>query len=315
MAPLARAERIGISIQGSSVSDLLAIIQEAEQAGVRQLWMTQGPSSFDAPTLYAAAFARTERIRLGTSIVPASPRHPLVFAQQALTLEGIAPGRFRLGIGSSHRPIMRATYGDDLPKPLGQIREYLTVLRAALWQGSVDFKGEFLEAHVASFPQAHVPILISALGEEAYKLAGELSDGGLAWNCPPSYLLERALPALQAGADTAGRPRPALVAHSWVMVGDDRAAARAALRPTIQGYARLPFYRNMFIQAGFPLESDGSVSDGLLDALLVAGNEEQVANRLAELLDSGFEELLLSSVAPNDGEQRGRLFKLVGSLG
>lgn len=314
MVQAAYAERIGISIQGSSVAELLATIQEAEQAGVRQIWMTQGPSSFDAPTLYAAALARTERIRLGTSIVPASPRHPLVFAQQALTLEGVAPGRFRLGIGSSHRPIMRSTYGDALPKPLAQIREYLTVLRAALWQGSVDFKGEFLEAHVANFPQAHVSLLISALGEEAYKLAGELSDGALAWNCPPSYLLERALPALQAGADSAGRPRPALVAHSWIMLSDDIAAARAALRGTVQNYARLPFYRNMFIQAGFPLQDDGSVSDGLIDALLVAGKPDQVAQRLKELLDSGFDELLLSSVASNDAKQRSQLFELIGSL-
>src|ERR671939_1926340 len=99
-----RRERIGVSVSGPDVQTLLRRIDEAEAAGVTQLWMTQNPTSLDTLTVFAAAFARTQRVRLGTSIVPTYPRHPLALAQQALALNDLAPGRLRLGVGPSHRP-------------------------------------------------------------------------------------------------------------------------------------------------------------------------------------------------------------------
>src|SRR5438270_11546647 len=77
-----RRERIGISIAAPEARALIGVIAEAEAAGVHQLWMTQNPASLDSLTVFAAAVVRTERVRLGTSIVPTYPRHPLALAQQ-----------------------------------------------------------------------------------------------------------------------------------------------------------------------------------------------------------------------------------------
>jgi alkanesulfonate monooxygenase SsuD/methylene tetrahydromethanopterin reductase-like flavin-dependent oxidoreductase (luciferase family) len=91
----------------------------------------------------AAAATKTSTVRLGTSIVPTYPRHPLVLAQQALALYDIAPGRLRLGIGPSHSSIIEGIYGLPQTTPLAHLREYVKVLHAALWEGKVDHHGHF----------------------------------------------------------------------------------------------------------------------------------------------------------------------------
>ena len=97
--------------------------------GGRQIWMGQSPCSPDILTTLAAAATKTSTIRLGTSIVPTYPRHPLVMAQQALSIYDIAPGRLRLGIGPSHQSIIEGIYGLPQTTPLAHLREYVNVLR------------------------------------------------------------------------------------------------------------------------------------------------------------------------------------------
>ncbi len=309
-----RRERIGVSVGAADIQSLLRTIEAAEAAGVTQLWMTQTPMSLDSLTVYAAAFARTQRIRLGTSIIPTYPRHPLALAQQAATVDALDPGRLRLGIGSSHRPVIEGVYGLPMVTPLAHLREYVGVLRAALWAGEADHRGQFFTARVKLGQPPRVPILVATLGEEAYRLAGELSDGAISWNSPPAFLRDVALPALRAGAAVAGRPTPPLVAHSWVALTDDREAVVAAAKQTLAGYGQLPFYANMFAAAGYPVEN-GVVSDALVEQLVVQGGEEAVAQRLTELLDGGLDELLLTVVPAGDADaSQKRLFELVGRL-
>ena len=313
--PLTLRERVGISIAAPDVAKLLAIIEEAEAAGVEQIWMTQTPVSPDSLTVYAAALRRTRRVRLGTSIVPTYPRHPLALAQQAATVAALGPGRLRLGIGPSHRPAIEGTYGLPMQAPLEHLKEYADILRAALWDGKVDHHGRVFTAK-ATLPAApRVPILVSALGVGAFRLAGEVSDGAISWNCPPSYLRDVALPALREGAAAAGRPTPPLIAHAWVALSTDAGAVRAAARQRLAGYARLPFYANMFAAAGYPLEAGGGVSDALIDNLVLMGDEAEAAARLAEMLASGLDELLLTPVPLGDeADERARLFGMVGGL-
>ena len=193
-------ERVGLVIQATDVASAMSRIGEAEQAGVQQVWMTQSVGMLDTLTLFAAVAAQTRRIRLGTSIVPIYPRHPLVMALQAATVDALAPGRLRLGVGTSHRQVMETVYGLSMPSPLAYLREYVEVMRQGLWEGRVDHHGTFFKV-ASSFPrQAQVPLLISALGEKAFRLAGEVADGAISWMCPVPYLLDTALPALRVGA-------------------------------------------------------------------------------------------------------------------
>src|SRR5438874_7689791 len=198
--------RVGLVIEARDVETAINKIRAAEQAGVQQVWMTQSVGMLDTLTLFAAAAAHTSQIRFGTSIVPIYPRHPLVMAQQAVTVDALAPGRLRLGVGTSHRHAMENMYGLSMSSPLAYLREYVEVMRQVLWEGRVDHQGTFFKV-VTSFPRmAQIPLLISALGENAFRVAGEIADGAISWVCPVPYLLDKALPALQAGAQAHNRP-------------------------------------------------------------------------------------------------------------
>jgi alkanesulfonate monooxygenase SsuD/methylene tetrahydromethanopterin reductase-like flavin-dependent oxidoreductase (luciferase family) len=138
-------ERVGLVVDGTNAAAAVKTIAAAEAAGVRQIWVVQSHWSPDTlTTLAAAAATKTSTICLGTSIVPTYPRHPLVMAQQALSLYDIAPGRLRLGIGPSHQAIIEGIYGLPQTTPLAHLREYVNVLRTALWEGKVDYHGKFL---------------------------------------------------------------------------------------------------------------------------------------------------------------------------
>jgi F420-dependent oxidoreductase-like protein len=309
-------DRVGFDIHARNAVDALARVREAERAGVRQVWMTSGGAGqADTLTFYAAAAVQTTQIRLGTAIVPIYPRHPLVMAQQALAIHDLTPGRLRLGAGPSHRPIIEQMYGLSMKAPLAYLREYVEVLRSVLWEGRIDHHGTFFNV-VFSLPRtAPVPLLVSALGVKAFWLAGEISDGAISWVCPVPYLLDKALPALRAGASARQRPAPPLVAHVLLAMSTDRAAVRAATRQRLLPYATLPFYAHMFAEAGVPVAADGSGIDALVDALVVAGDEAAVQQRIRELLASGLDELLIAPVPVADEErERQQLLHLIGSL-
>jgi F420-dependent oxidoreductase-like protein len=285
---------IGVAIRGNKVSEALAMIEQAEQLGIHAAWMTTGGARLDSITVFAAAAVRTQRIKLGTSIVPTFPRHPLVMVQQAQVVAQLAPGRFRLGVGPSHRPTIEAM-GIQFTSPLSHLREYLRVLKPLLQQGRVDFDGDYYKAHESIPEPLDLPVMASALQRGSFELCGEEADGAISWICPGVYLRDVALPAMRLGAERAGRLVPPLIAHAPVCVHDNATEVRAAVREQIQN-PRLPFYRQMLMAAGFPEAEDGTWSDAMIEAVVLAGDEARVAERLHTLLTYGAAEVLASPV-------------------
>jgi F420-dependent oxidoreductase-like protein len=307
--------RIGLVIEAREAAAAMRAIAAAEAAGVEQVWMTQSPQTLDTLTLFAAVATRTTHIRLGTAIVPTYPRHPLILAQQALTVSDIAPGRLRLGVGPSHRLTIEGVYGLRQTAPLAHLREYVAVLRAALWEGLVEYRGTYFNIQTPALRTARTPILISALRAGAFRLAGEIADGAISWVCPVPYLLNKALPALRAGAEAGNRPAPPLVAHILVAFSEDEQAVQNAARKRIQHYAALPFYARMFADAGLPVAADGTGLDALARALVIFGDGAAVAQQLTELLAQGLDELLVLLVPVQDAaREQAQLMELIGSI-
>ena len=308
-------ERVGLAIQATDAATAISRIRQAEQAGIRQVWMTQSVGMLDTLTLFAAVATQTTRVRLGTSIIPVYPRHPLVMALQAATINDLAPGRLRLGVGTSHRHLIENIYGLAMPSPLAYLREYVEVMRQGLWEGRIDHQGRFFKVTATVPRPARIPLLISALGERAFHLAGEIADGAISWVCPVSYLLDKALPALRAGAEEQHRPAPPLVAHIPVAMSTDKAAVQAAATQRFSSYTRAPFYMHMFALAGFPVGEDGTGVDALVKELVVAGDQAQVERRVRELLASGLDELLLMLIpVADEAREREQLVQVIASL-
>jgi alkanesulfonate monooxygenase SsuD/methylene tetrahydromethanopterin reductase-like flavin-dependent oxidoreductase (luciferase family) len=308
-------ERVGFNVRRGRAGRAIELIRQAEAAGVATVWMTQSAVGADTPTTYAAAAVQTERVKLGTGIVPAFTRHPLALAGQALVIDDLAPGRLRLGIGTSHGPNFARPYGFTLDRPLDRLREYLQVLRGMLHEGRAQLNGEFYQVDARWSATPKTEILVSALRENAWELAGELSDGGISWLTPIDFLLTVAKPAMQRGAERAGRETPPLIAHVSVAFGTDRDAIRTNTRQQLGYYTRLPFYTSMFAAAGYPLGPGGEYSDDLLDHLVIAGNDDTLAEQLRGLLGRGLDELLVMLIHGEDqASEEQRLLRIIGGL-
>ena len=286
---------VGVAIHERTVADTLAVIRRADEAGVAAAWLTTGGVGPDGLTILAVAATQTTRIKLGTAIVPTFPRHPLAVVQQAVVLGQLARGRFRLGIGPSHRPSIEGTYGIPFERPLEHLREYTTILRQALQNGTVDFEGRRFRVHARVPEPPNLPVLVSALRPASYELAGEIADGAISWVTPAPFLRDVARPALLAGAAkrTDGR-RPLLVGHAFAVVSQDESAVLQTARERLAVYARLPFYQEMFAAAGFPEARQATLSDTLLKDIVLFGDENAVRAGVRRYLDAGLDELIVS---------------------
>jgi F420-dependent oxidoreductase-like protein len=308
-------ERVGFNIRRGRASRAIELIKQADVTGVSTVWMTMGGVSSDTLTLFAAAAVQTTNVSFGTGIVPAFPRHPLALASQALVLDDLAPGRLKLGVGTSHRPTIEGTYHLPFGEPLAQLSEYVQVLRTILHDGQVSFSGEHYAAD-ARFPgKLDIPVMVSALRENAFEMAGELTDGAISWLCPVHYLRNVAIPAMTRGAERAGRETPPLVAHVSVALQTDREAVRASARKELGMYAGAPFYQRMFADAGYPLGPDGAYSDELLDHLVLIGDDDAISEQLQGLLDDGLDELLVMLIPGADQmAEEQRLLRILGGM-
>jgi F420-dependent oxidoreductase-like protein len=300
---LMAALNAGLVIRRGSADDLVRRVKQADERGIATVWTTVGGPTADPVTAYAAAGAMTGRVMLGTAVTPTYPRHPITLAAQAIALNDLAPGRIRLGIGTSHKPTIEGSYGIPMGKPLAHLREYLTILRALLWEGKAEFSGTYFTVKTAlpeHVPAPNIPVPISALRQNAFRLAGELADGAISWVTPVDYLVETAIPAMDEGAAKSGRQRPPLIAHVPVALTTDRAAGREAFRQQFSIYGRLPFYAAMFEAAGFPVDDAGRMSDGLVETLAVVGDADEIRERLTAILARGIDEVMISHVVVGD---------------
>jgi alkanesulfonate monooxygenase SsuD/methylene tetrahydromethanopterin reductase-like flavin-dependent oxidoreductase (luciferase family) len=282
---------VGVALHFRTAADMLQGIADAQSAGLSRVWLTTGAGP-DGLTVFAAALAATETIRLGTAIVPTMPRHPLVVAQQAADLHSISPGRFTLGLGPSHAAVMEGRYGIPYRKPLSQLREFVTVVKALLTGKQVDHEGEFYQVHARLFHAAYVPVIVSALRANSFALAAEAADGAVTWLCPARYLRDVALPTMDKHA--AG-PRPHLVAHAFLALNADAASIERGIQDYLGVYPKLANYQEMFAAAGFPEARQGAWSRAMLDAVLLQGDEMACGKAIDDFIAvSGCDELVLS---------------------
>jgi F420-dependent oxidoreductase-like protein len=305
--------RIGIFIGPVRVAtdtDLEGLVQQvvdAEQDGFDSFWSAQ-TLGIDALTLLAQAGQRTSTIELGTAVVPIYMRHPLAMAMQALTTQAACGGRLSLGIGPGHRRTVEGDLGLSFEKPASRMREYLSVTRKLVEDGSVDHSGQFYRIDLSlQRPEGQAPtILISALGSRMLGIAGELADGTITWMVGPKTLGGHIAPGITAAAEAAGRPTPRICVGVPIAVTDDLAAARSEAFTLFNRYAENPPYRRM-------LDVEGA--EGPADVVVV-GDEAQVEEQLRRLAEAGATDLLATvfPVGPDAQASVARTQELLRSL-
>jgi alkanesulfonate monooxygenase SsuD/methylene tetrahydromethanopterin reductase-like flavin-dependent oxidoreductase (luciferase family) len=264
---------------GRSLERALQRIGLADRLGFYAAYVTHIAGRDSLTTLMAYAGA-SERIRLGTGVVPIFSRTPATMAQTAATIDEASGGRMVLGLGISHRATVEHWHGAEITNPVAQMREYVTAVRAIL-HGEPPPRGEHFPTQFRFLgyePREDLPIYAAALSPRMLRLAGEVADGVMLWLCNPAYIRDVVIPAVREGRERAGRPLEGfdVVAAVPVALTDDLAAARATLRQDLVPYASLPFYRAMLDRSGFGDEL------AAFDAGMAAGDMERAKAGLSD---------------------------------
>ena len=290
---------------GRSLEQAIERVRLAESLGYDSTYVTH-IAGRDSLTVLAAYAAATERIRLGTGVLPIYSRTPAATAQTAATIDELSGGRMVLGVGVSHRLTVEAWYGQSIDRPVAEMREYVGAIRA-MFRGEEPPEGEkwptkfrFMGYDV----RPELPIYVAALSPNMLRLAGEIGDGVLLWLCDPPYVRDVVIPEVTKGRERAGKGLGGfdIVPAVPAAVTADRDATLERLRGDLVTYLSLPFYRSMLERSGFSEEIAGfdegiaagdverakaSMSEAMLDSLGGFGGGAEVRGAVERYLDAG----------------------------
>ncbi len=267
----------------------------AEAAGFSTVWIPQIPDEFDALTAAAIIGAATERIEIGTAVVPIQPRHPIALAQQAVSVQAVCAGRLRLGLGVSHHWIVEDMWGIPYRRPLAAMRDQLDVLdQALIGCGPVDLDNDSFNVHMSLDVTdiGPTPVLLAALGPRMLDLAGDRTDGTILWMADEAAIESHVAPRLNGAAERAGRSAPRIVAGVPVCLCADSEIAVATERTNrLLSEAEIsPNYQQLL--------DHGSARE--VGDLLAAGSEESVVKRLRSFADAGATDVSIRIVPIGD---------------
>lgn len=300
-----RAERL---------AGLLADGQSAENAGFTSFWIPQIPGYLDAMTAIALLGQVTNRIEIGSAVVPIQTRHPVPMAQQALTTQLACGGRFALGIGPSHDWIVDGQLGLPYQRPAHMVSDYLQVLNAAFnGPGSVDVENNTYRVHspMDVAEPIPMPVLLAALGPVMLGIAGGQTSGTILWMADERAIGDYIAPRIATAATDAKRPAPRIVAGVPVTVCSNSDVDNArAYASEVLGHAHFsPNYERLL--------QHGDAAD--VGDTMAAGDEQTVLARLLRYRDAGVTDLAVRIVplgadADTRAASRARTQQYIASL-
>lgn len=273
--------RIGLILDNTqTLAGQLQQIVQAERDGFDSCWSLHFlQAAFDSLTLIALAGQKTERIEMGTAVIPVYAFHPVALARNALTAQVACGGRLTLGLGASHRPSVENTLGLSHNQPARHMREFLTVLLSLIRQGQADFSGEVfrVKSTFREIDAPPFPVMIAALAPAMLKLAGEVADGTITWMAGPKTLESHIIPRLQAAAAATGRGPLRVCAALPVCVTDAATEAYDRAGQQFYNYGQLANYRRL-------LDIEGVTGPG---DVAIVGNEAEVEQQVRHLASIG----------------------------
>jgi len=300
--------RIGLMIgsdtdrqRAERLTGLVDDARAAEEQGFVSMWIPQIPGYIDAMTAISLMGHGTERIELGTAVVPVQTRHPITMAQQALTTEVACRGRFTLGLGASHHWIVEDQMGLEYDRPARLVRDYLQVMNAALaGPGPIDVENELFRVH-SPFDVADaipMPILVAALAPVMLRIAGECASGTILWMADERAIGDHVVPRITKAAAGAGRPSPRIVAGVPItLCANSEVGAAREYASKMLGHAELsPNYLRLL--------EHGDATD--VGDTMAAGDEAAVVERLQRFRDAGVTDLA-ARVVPFGPDRDGRI--------
>ena len=251
---------------------------QLEELGYGAIWVPDAVGR--DPLVHAALLlSGTGRIAVGTGIAQIYGRDPMTMTGGWKTISEAFPGRFVLGLGVSHQPMVEGLRGQTYGPPLTAMREYLERMDSAMY--------------VAAEPTQPPRRVLAALGPKMLALAAERADGAHPYNVPPEHTT-RAREILG--------PEKLLAPEQAVLLETDPVEARRIARGHMAIYLDLPNYMNNLRRFGITDEdiADGG-SDHLVDSLVAWGDVDAVRARVQAHLDAGADHVAVQVLTPDRG--------------
>jgi probable F420-dependent oxidoreductase len=264
---------------GMTAPDAAAFALRIERWGYGALWLPEG---YGRNVFVHASFllARTSRLTVATGIANLYARDPLAAVGARNALAEQSGGRFLLGLGVSHAPIVEGVRGQRYGQPLATMRDYLDAMAAA--------------PYAAPAPPEPPKTVIAALGPKMLELAARRADGAHPYNVTPEHTAE---------ARKILGPGKLLCPEQMVLLETDKATARAISRRALAIYLSLPNYCNNWKRLGFTdddLANGGS--DRLIDAVVAWGDEAAIRSRIEAHWAAGADHVCIQSL-PREEER------------
>jgi probable F420-dependent oxidoreductase len=239
--------------------------QKVEKLGYRTLWIPEAVGREPFPHA-AYLLSKTSQLNIATGIANIYGRDPITMSAASKTVAELSGGRFLLGIGVSHKPLVSNLRGHSYDKPYSYMKEYLPKMKSALYQ--------------APAPKEPVPVVIAALHPKMLALCAAETQGTHTYFVPPEHT---AKVRAQIG------PKPWICVEQKVILSTDATAARTAARFFMKTYVpRLPNYTNNLKNLGWAdAEFENGCSDRLVDAIVAWGTETQINDRIQAHLKAG----------------------------
>ena len=325
---------LGYLTKGSP--DPVALAERAEAVGFDSVWVSEAWGS-DGVSLLAWIGARTERVALGTAILPIGSRTPALLAQTAATLDMLSGGRLVLGLGVSGPQVMEGWHGVPFAKPVTRTRETVEIIRQILQrEQKLEYEGESIRLPIPDGTglgkplklmlhpsRSEIPIYVASIGPQNTALTAEIADGWLPFLYSPDQAAGTWGPALAEGAAKRSLPEPLEVAPMVdCALGEDLPRLRDQLRSGIalyvggMGARKRNFYNDLARRYGYEDEAKtvqdlyldgkkddaaGAVPDGLVDEICLVGPEARVAERIAAYREAGVTTLIVSPPVDEEG--------------
>lgn len=327
--------RVELTLPLDDLSRVPDAVRLAERLGFDGILTSETAHNPFLPLVLAAE--HSQRLTLGTAIVLAFPRSPMVTAYAAWDLQKYSGGRLLLGLGSQVRGVNERRYSTPWTGPAGpRMREYVQALRAIwrTWQAGIplDFRGDHYRfslmppnTNPGPIPSGPPRVAVSAVGAVMCRIAGEVCDGvRLHRFATPRYLRETAVPAVLAGAKKAGRDRTEVDIASGVFIvtGDSTeeiAREKEAVRRQVAYYASTRAYRGVLEPYGWGEIGDrlrelslkgawadlpAALPDEVLEEVAIVAPWDQVGTRLRERFGGLLDRINLTAFPRTPAEER-----------
>lgn len=273
------------ALNSFAAGELAEAVAELEELGYPALWFGEalGREAFVNASLVLSA---TSRLKVGTGIANIYVRDATAAKGASHALAEAYPGRFVLGLGVSHRPLleMRGLDSDsaDSGTPLADMRRFLAALDEAPYNGPA--------------PESAPPRLLAALGPKMLELSRDRADGAHPYLTTPAHT--------EGARQTLGE-EPLLVPEQAVVLTENRDEAMERGKEHLQMYLGLPNYRKSWLREGF-IEEDfaGGGSERLVEGLVAWGGEDEALQRVSEHLKAGADQVLVQVIAPDNASLR-----------